>query len=54
MSNDVKSSFGLAPSLAAALRKSMAEGSRLMQLATQRMREQHAELRSGRTSRGGQ
>lgn len=45
MKNNIKTSFGLAPSLAEALRRSMSEGNRLMSLAAQRMREQHAALR---------
>ena len=46
MNNNVKPSFGLPPDLAATLQRSMAEGSRLMQYAAQRMREQHAVLRT--------
>jgi len=44
MKNNLKTSFGLPPSLAETLRRSMNEGNRLMSLAAQRMREQHAEL----------
>jgi len=46
MNNPMKPSFGLPTSLAAALRQAMNDGNRLMSLAAQRMREQHAQLRS--------
>lgn len=46
MKNNVKSSFGLPPGLADALRRAMNDGNRLMSLATQRIREQHAQLHS--------
>ena len=52
MNNNVKTSFGLPPDLAATLRRSMSEGSRLMSLATLRMREQHAALRSVSKKKG--
>jgi hypothetical protein len=44
MNNPMKSSFGLPPSLADELRRAMNDGNRLMSLAAQRMREQHAQL----------
>lgn len=52
MNNNLKPSFALPPDLAATLRRSMSEGSRLMGLATQRMREQHAALGSVSKKRG--